>query len=82
MSHDDQDPMLFCKGVIKPSIGAVEIKPLGKLAGFGSTLFTVHAGIFPFDGEWPLIVNGIEFTNYFFEVNSSPAWRPEIPSST
>ncbi len=58
-----------------------EVDVSHELAGLFGTMFAVHPGVFPFDGEWAIVPNAIQGADDFLEINAAMAETTEVPAA-
>ena len=71
-----------------PENAASKATPLGaksrfcdELAGLLGARLAVHAGVFPFDRQRPVVLDLVERADDFFEVHAAAPRRAEIPAA-
>src|SRR3954452_11717452 len=71
---------LFKRRIEGPAAGC-EILLLHEAAGLAGAELAVHAAVFPFHGEWPLIADAIQLADDLFEVDGAATGAAEIPAA-
>src|SRR5438477_1865903 len=77
--HHGGRSLPFFKCRVERAAAGGEVLLLDEGAGFAGAELTVHAAVFPFDGERALIADAVELADDLFEVNASAAGAAEIP---
>src|SRR3954449_3444588 len=74
-------PLGFFKGGVEGAAAGGEVFLLDEGAGFAGAEFAVHAAVFPFDGERPLIADAVELADDLLEVDAAASGAAEIPAA-
>jgi len=73
--------VFFVEGGVEGQGAGLEVDFLGKGTGFFRTVETVHAAVFPLDGEGTCVGDVVEGNDDFFEVDVAVTKRTEVPEA-
>jgi len=73
---------LFSKGGVEVDVGGLEVDIVAEVGSFFGALVAIHSGVFPFNGEWSVVVDGVQSPDDFFEADPTSSDAAEVPTAT
>ena len=66
---------------VESDVAGREVDLADERAGVLRAVFTVHAAVFPFDGERALVADAVQFADDLLEIDTAVARAAEVPAA-